>query len=338
MKIRSNSLSPTLLLSLPLFALCSLSMLAGPPKVEIIDSGNQIDVSIGGKPFTSYLHTPDPNRRLPPGLLQTKPALHPVHGPSGTVMTRAYPFADVEGEDKDHPHHMGLFFTVDEVNPGDNKFWGNSKNPLPAIRHVRVEEMKGGEGKGRLKTISHWIGKDEKALLEEERDMVFLALDDNSWAIDLTIGLKAIDQEITIEDTKEGMLAFRVAQWLTEKNTGRYLNSEGEETESGVWGKRARWIRLQGEHEGRKTGIAFLAHPQTTNNPPYWHARGYGCFSANPLGQKDFQTAHKISDPQPYNLRIAPGEKALFKYRLVLYDGEWDRARTEEQYQAYTRQ
>jgi len=331
MRIESYVLVPVL------FVAAGLSALAAPPKVEFVEGKYQIDVKIGGKPFTSYLHTPDPNRKLPPGLVQTKPALHPVYGPSGIVMTRAYPFADVAGEEKDHPHHMGIYFTMDRVNPGDNTFWGNSKNELPAIRHVRVKQMKGGDGKGTLQTISHWIGTDGKPLLEEDRLMSFLVLDDKSWAIDLTINLKAIDQEITIDDTKEGMLAFRVAQWLTEKNTGRYLNSEGEQGETGVWGKRSRWIRLQGEKDGTKTGIAFLAHPQTTNAPPYWHARGYGCFSANPLGQLDFQKAHKVADPKPFSLKIEPGDKAMFKYRLVMYDGDWDQAKTEEQYKAYAR-
>lgn len=323
--------------SLALFGLAGFTALAAPPKVEFVEGKYQIDVKIGGKPFTSYLHTPNPEVVLPGSVLQTKPALHPVHGPSGIAMTRAYPFSEVAGESKDHPHHMGIYFTVDKVNPGDNTFWGNSKNPLPAIRHIRVKQMKGGNGKGTLETISHWIGTDNKPILEEDRVMTFLALDDKTWAIDLTINLKALDRDVTIEDTKEGMLAIRVAEWLTEKNTGRYLSSEGDELEKGVWGKRARWIRLQGDKDGTKSGIAFLAHPKTTNAPPYWHARGYGCFAVNPLGQLDFQKAHKVADPKPFNLAIKAGEKALFKYRLVMYEGEWDKAKTEQQYQAYAK-
>ena len=32
--------------------------------------------------------------------------------------------------------------------------------------------------------------------------------------------------------------------------------------------------------------IAILDHPANPGFPTYWHARGYGLFAANPLGQK----------------------------------------------------
>ncbi len=309
---------------------------AAGSKVEFKESQYRIDVLIDGRLITSYLHTPDPSRPMVvPGIIQAKPVLFPVHSPSGVVLTRDFPFASTPGEDRDHPHHIGISFTVDNVGPDNDGFWGNSRNPLPMIRHVKVLEMKGGSGAGTLATVSHWIGKSGKPLLEEEREMIFRAAASDRSEIDFTIHLKALDQEIGFGDTKEGMFAIRVAQWLTEKATGRYLNSNGEEMEKGVWGKRADWVRLQGEKDGKKLGIAIFNHPSSTNSPTWWHARGYGCFSVNPLGQLDFEKAHKAASPQPFNLRIKPGEKALFKYRVVLYEGEMDKAKADLLYRAY---
>ncbi len=321
-----------------LLLLLALSALAAAPAVTFKEDKYHVEVLIGGKLFTNYMHTPDPSRPIiAKGILQTKPVLYPLVSPSGTVVTRGYPFENVPGEATDHPHHMGLYFTMDNVGPDKDVFWGNSKNPLPAIKHVKISRMKGGNGAGTLTAVSHWVGKAGKPLLEEEREMVFRSLDSEHTAIDFTITLKALGQDIPIEDTKEGMFAIRVAQWLTEKAGGRYLNSNGEELEQGVWGKRAEWVRLQGEKEGKKYGIAILNHPKSTNSPTWWHARGYGCFSVNPLGQLDFLKAHKAPDPRPFNLTIKAGKKALFKYRVLIYEGEADKARMEALYRAYAR-
>lgn len=59
------------------------------------------------------------------------------------------------------------------------------------------------------------------------------------------ITLKAIDTTVTIHDTKEGLFAIRVADWLSEKyGTGRYLSSNNDETEAQVWGTATDWTRL----------------------------------------------------------------------------------------------
>lgn len=327
---RVQYMVPALLLVL------ALSALAAGPAVSFKEGKYQVDVLIGGKLFTSYMHTPDPGRPIfAKGIVQTKPVLYPLTSPSGTVVTRAYPFESVPGEAMDHPHHMGLYFTVDNVGPDKDIFWGNSKAPLPAVKHIKIEKMQGGNGAGTLSAVSHWIGKAGKPLFEEQREMVFRPLGADRTAIDFTIYLKALEQDISVTDTKEGMFAIRVAQWLTEKAGGRYLNSNGEEQESGVWGKRAEWVRLQGEKDGSKYGIVIFNHPKSTNSPTWWHARGYGCFSVNPLGQLDFEKAHKAADPKPFDLTVKAGEKALFKYRVLIYEGDADKARVDALYREY---
>jgi len=318
--------------------LLSVVVLAQSPRIELKEGKYQVDVLINGKPFTSYLHTPDPGKPLlAPGILQTKPALHPVLSPSGVAMTRAYPFADVPGEKLDHPHHMGIYFTMDRVGSDANNFWGNSKQPLPAIKHVKVTSKKEGTGSATLRTASEWIGKDGNPVVKEDREMVFMVIDPSAYAIDFNISLEPVSGDVSFGDTKEGMFAFRVAQFLTEAETGRYLNSEGGETEKGVWGQRANWVRLQGEKDGKKMGVAILSHPTSTNSPTYWHARGYGCFSVNPLGQLDFQKEHKVADPKPFDLKLKPGEKAWFKYRVIVYEGDFGKDKVEALYQAYAK-
>jgi hypothetical protein len=73
------------------------------------------------------------------------------------------------------------------------------------------------------------------------------------------------------------------------------------------------------------------------NSPTYWHARGYGCFSLNPLGQLDFQKSLKAANPQPFQLRLQKGQEALFKYRVIVYEGDYDQSRVDALYREFAR-
>jgi hypothetical protein len=291
-------------------------------KVEFVPDDNKINVMIGDRHFTSYLYRDD----------LTKPVLFPVHTPSGIVVNRGYPLATVEGESKDHPHHVGIFFTYDRVN--DDGFWNNTTSP-PQIKHVKVTQMAGGDGKGKLSTVANWVGKSGRVLLQENRNMVFRA-SENEYVIDFSIDLTAQDTEVVFSDTKEGMFAIRVAHWLRENETGEYLSSNGDKTEKNVWGKRARWVRLEGEKDGKTIGIAIFNHPASVNYPTYWHARGYGLFAANPLGQYVFEKSRKQANPQPFQLTLQPGQSAHFRFGLVVYEGHRTKEQLQQQFERFT--
>ena len=311
-------------------------------KIGFIQHGDQVDVMAGGRLITSYLY----------GQHLSKPILYPVHSPSGEVVTRGYPFKEIEGESNDHPHHTGVSFTYGsngEVN--GNSFWANlhDKPPLtmdeklPRIRQEKILEMKGGGDKGMLRTVNHWIDRNNKTILEESRIMDFYSSEDE-YKIDFTIHLSALDTSVTFKDTKEGMFAIRVADWLAEnakgklyESTGEYLNAEGERTEKNIWARRSAWVRLEGEKEDKKIGITVFHHPQSVNYPAYWHARGYGCFAANPIGQYDYQEGRGLVNPQQRSLTLQPGEMVLFKFRMVIYEGPRTKEAIEEEFTDFSK-
>ncbi len=287
-----------------------------------IEQEEKIKVLINGDNVVSYRY----------GEELTKPILWPVRTPSGIVVTRGFPFEKVEGESTDHPHHTGVFFTYDKVNA--DGFWNNTTSP-PQIRQIGPVKMETEAGQGMLSVLLHWVGKSGKVLLEEKRDMLFRAGTDE-YSIDFTIKLTAQDEKIVFEDTKEGMFGIRVADWLKEDGgTGEYLSSNGDRKEAGVWGKRAEWVRLEGKKDDKVIGIAIFNYPDSVNFPTYWHARGYGLFSANPLGQLDFQKGRNVEDPQPLNFTLAPGESAVFKFRMLIYEGPRSAEQLEERYAEY---
>ncbi len=288
--------------------LITVSSCVAAPKVELIPGKDKVDVKIDGKLFTSYLYS----RTL------TKPCLWPLYSPNGVVMTRSFPFKKVEGESTDHPHHMGVFFTYDKVN--NDGFWNNKTYP-PQVKHMKFTKMVSGET-GTLAVELHWVGKSGDTLLKEDRTMVFSA-DKNEDIIDFDITLMAQNKPVLFDDTKEGMFGIRVAPFLKEKGgQGEYLSANGDKTEKNVWGKRAPWVRLQSKKDGKILGIAIFNHPKSTNYPTFWHARGYGLFAANPLGQFAFQKGRKEKNPQHYRLMLQPGKSAFFKFRVVVYEGD----------------
>ncbi len=314
-----------LLATLVAMTACTANSSSGS-QVSFVESDDKIDILIDGKEFSSYIIASDYQDRS-----VTKPILFPVYTPAGVKVTRSFPFAEVEGENPDHPHHTGIFFTYDEVN--GSGFWNNTKFP-PQIKHSAVIEQKGG-ATGVLKTESNWISKDSVPLLKEERTIEFIP-NDNQTIVDFTMTLTALEEKVEFGDTKEGMFAIRVAHQLREKDyTGQYTSSNGDTSSGTIWGKRASWVKLEGVIEGADVGIAILCHPASTNAPTFWHARNYGLFAANPLGQAVFEKAHNVPDAKPFALTLEKDQSALFKFRVVIYDGPRSPEQIEEIYNAF---
>ena len=310
------------------------------------ESQRRVDVTYNGAPVTSYLW---------PASLD-KPVLYPLTAPDGTVLSRGFPLQPRPGERVDHPHHAGMWFNYGKVNGFD--FWNNSTAIKPedrvkmgTIRQERIVSSHSGAQTGDLTVEAAWITGRGQELLKEQTHLVFTHRADAN-IIDRTTTLTALDRTV-FGDDKEGMLGLRVAHFLESANekggvftdasgratkvddadtkgaTGVYLTSEGKQGEA-AWGTRGRWCLLRGETGGKSYTIAIFDHPGNPGYPTYWHARGYGLFAANPLGDSIF-------DPKatPHNFTLDKGEKATFQYRVVLADGSMTAANANREADAY---
>ena len=100
-----------------------------------------------------------------------------------------------------------------------------------------------------------------------------------------------------------------------------------------VWGKRAPWVALRGEINSEKVTLALFDHPENVGYPTYWHARGYGLFAANPLGQKIFSEG-----AEELNFSLKAGESVTFRHRLLIRSGDVSADACEADYQEFTSQ
>jgi hypothetical protein len=319
------------------------------PKIEVVrdDANRRVDVRVDGKPFTSYIW-PD---RL------KKPVLFPIRTARGTPVTRGFPLEPRPGERVDHPHQVGLWFNYGDVNGVD--FWNNSEALKPdraakmgTIRHRSIERSEGGEGQGVLEVDSDWLMPDGSVVLREHTRYVFRAGPD--WrSIDRITMLNAGDQRVSFKDNKEGVLGLRVTRALEEPAdkpqvftdaqgqatavptldnkgvNGVYLSSEGKKG-AAVWGTRGRWTVLQGKVEGEPVTLGILDHPENPGFPTYWHARGYGLFAANPLGQAELSGGKDRLD-----FALAPGASTTFRHRILVVSGTLTPEQAEARYQEF---
>jgi hypothetical protein len=87
----------------------------GGELVELKRSGDQIEVRVGGRAFTTYYFD----------VAVAKPYLFPLRSAEGTVVTRRFPMVtNIPGEDRDEPHQRAMYFAHGDINGFD--FWGEA--------------------------------------------------------------------------------------------------------------------------------------------------------------------------------------------------------------------
>jgi len=295
------------------------------------DADKKVDVMVDGKLFTSY--------QWPDSVY--KPILYPILTAEGTAVTRGFPLEARAGERHDHRHQVGNWFNYGNVNGND--FWGNGHSGKRSanggeIKHLSIGELTEGVGEGSMVTTASWVDSTGKELLSESTTFHFIAKD-SIRIIDRVATLTATGEDVVFKDTKEGSFGIRVARQLelpskedvtltdaqghpttvksmsNEGVTGNYRSSEGITGEA-VWGTRAKWMDLYGSIGDEDISLVICDHPKNLNYPTYWHARGYGLFSANPFGVKDF-----TKGAEELNFTIPSGQSFTQRYRIIISDG-----------------
>lgn len=316
-----------------LFIACLPCLVMAQSKSNVVlkqVAGKQkISIHIRGKLFTEFIYT---------DTLE-KPFLYPIYAPDGTAITRGFPWNPEPNDPVDHPHHIGLWLNYENVNGLD--FWNNSyaipverKNKYGWIRTKKIGQTKNGQT-GLLTYTANWTDQQKHILLAEKTSYAFSAPMEGIWVIDRQTELTAA-REVTMPDVKDGMLGLRVAHELElpvlqnkEYNdangnitkvlatkdvttTGNYLSASGKQGNA-VWGTRGSWCMLYGKKGQDTISIAIIDHPKNPGYPTYWHARDYGLFSANPLGQKVFSNGKEV-----LNFTLNKGQSTTFRYRIVI--------------------
>jgi methane monooxygenase PmoA-like len=273
-------------------------------KVTLKEKDGGLAVMIGSEPFT-FLHT---------GPEWAKPYLAPVQAAGGAMITRAIG----DTEDKDHPHHKGIWFSVDEVN--DVKFWAEAGK----IVNVKVEAVEGDPAQIKLK--NHWLGKDELPIVIETTTISIFP----SRLVIYDATFTAAVDKVTFADTKEGLFGIRVATTMREKVGGIVVNAEGKKGTKECWGQPSKWVDYTGPVDGKDYGVTIMDHPSNFR-PSRYHVRDYGLFSVSPFGEGAYQ--NDSSKAQPVTLES--GKSLRLRYGLYVHSGNAEAGKVSDAYQQF---
>lgn len=302
--------------------------------VELKQEADKVTVNIDGKLFTEYHFTG-----------ARRPYLYPIVGPTGGAMTRHWPLQDdLATEEKDHPHHKGLWWGHRMVNGAG--FWEDSAKPdakIGQMIHDGFAEVKSGEDQGFLRAKNKWIIDGTNELVgTDERTITFYKGKDGPM-IDFAITIKAGDKEMVFGDDKDGCMAIRVPESMrvdkpkpkgektVPKGDGHIVTSEGKK-DAEAWGTKANWCDYWGPVEGKTAGVAIFDNPANPRHPTWWHVRTYGLFAANPFGQAQFE---KLPDKNAGEFKVPAGQSVTFRYRFYFHEGDTDQAKVADHYKDY---
>lgn len=277
---------------------------AGADEVELSLKGDSLDVTVDGKPFTVYHFA----------KTQKKPYFWPVRGPEGQVMTRPLE------KPRDHPHHKGLWFSVDEVN--GIKFWAEGGK----IENESVEPIVAKGNPARFKVVNNWLGKDGQPILIESTTISIFANRVIAYDAVLTAGKGSV----TFGDTKEGFFGFRMVNSMREPSGGKVENAEGLHGTKDCWGKTSEWVDYYGNVEGKTVGVAIFDNPKNFR-PSRYHVRDYGLFSISPFGESAYTGGKNPAAP----VLLPPGKSLRLRYALYIHDGDTKSANVAGTYKKY---
>jgi hypothetical protein len=319
-RVATRLLEPALAALLGCFIVVWGQASADEWSLERVERG--VVVKLDGQLVTEYLAD-----------ARDKPALWPLVGPTGKPITRAFPIAEVAGEEidqqqRDHFHHLSFWFALGKVN-GYN-FWDSAAGH-GVIRQTRLLEASGGQ-QGTIVTQNDWLAPDGKKQLSDERKFVFRAGKDQR-IIDVNVRLMADAGAVSFGDTKEGSLALRVARSMRADSqpSGEVINSAGD-TNAKAFGKRAEWVDFHGPVDSETVGVALLTHPKSFHAPSRWFVRPYGLMAVSPFGGRE------LGGEEDASYTLPAGESLTIRCRVILHRGDEKSADIAGAYSAYARE
>ncbi len=268
--------------------------------------GDSVQIQVDGKPFAVY--------RLNKSGKLPKPFLLPLRSAGGTVLTRALE------NPKDHPHHKGVWVSVDKVNDVD--FWAEKGRIV--TRSAEVLHKHHG-----LKVTNEWQNLDGEAIVDEVTTITVLP----NHTLSYDIRFVANHGSVTFGDTKEGLFGFRMVDSLREKETGKVINADGKQGTGQCWGQPSNWVDYYGKVSGNIVGVALFDHPKNMRKSRY-HVRNYGLFSVSPFGEKAYSKGKSPAKP----VTLEAGKTLRLRYALYVHDGDTATGKVADAYKTWLRQ
>ncbi|MDR0384472.1 MAG: PmoA family protein [Prevotellaceae bacterium] len=276
----------------------------GQETVSAVKIGERIDVSIGGKFFTSYCFHSD----------EKYPFFFPVNGPvSGASVTSM--------RNGEYPHHSSLFFGCDRVNGGNYWQEGLDRGRIISIG-ARIVEAKGEQ----VVIVDECIWKrpDAEFPIIDRRKITISAPSKSIYQLDFDIEM-LMTMDVTVQKTNHSLFSARIDPDLSVKQGGVMINQNGKRGEKETFGETSPWIDCYGTRKTGTEGIAIMQHPSNKWFPSPWFTRDYGFISPTPMyWPADGKTTF-----------LKKGETVKLRYRVLVHGGDTEQAGIDRLYEQY---
>lgn len=287
-----------------------------------VDDGKGLLLMVNGNPLLRYNYQPFSGKPFqgegePPAARLRSGNIHPVFSPSGEILTEIFPDA--------LKHHLGLWGAwVKTSYQGDSYDFWNLKAPDEAEQiQFKQWSWKAPDGPvfSGFRAEHDWTlaiaGKKEKVMQEFLTVRAFAA--DRGSLFDYEIEQEWLmsDPLVLFQHRYGGMIAWRYpSDW--EEGTVIAVTSD-QVTQ--VLGKdeaadatHARWLKVHGTRKGKTSGFLILCHLENARHPNPLRLRhdkaekgGGGYVNFTPIREQAWQ--------------LNRGEKQLYRYRILVYDG-----------------
>lgn len=294
-----------------------------PTDVSYKQEGNNVALSVGQKQAFTYQGDKLP---LPQGY---DPAFHrggylyPVLTPAGKLVVDDYP--------PNHKHHHGIWFpwTKTEFEGRKPDFW-NMGQKSGTVEFVELSGAPyGGEVAGGFSTKHRFVDLSAKpapkAALNETWDVVIYGVpagDKPVFLFDLvSTQTCASESPLVLPKYHYGGIGVRGNRAWDGKPNAVFLTSEGKTRANGNEST-GRWVHMGGKVDGADAGIALLCHPENFRAP-------------QPLRIHPTEPFVCYAPQQGGDMKIEPGKPYVSRYRVVVADGQVDKALLERLYADY---
>lgn len=293
-----------------------------PGGADAIERGKALELSSNGRTVVRF----QMQGEVPQGvdeIYERGGYLHPLYTPGGVAVTSDYPL--------DHAHHHGIWsaWTRTRFREHAIDFWNMGDKQGKVDFQVLEGTFRGPVFAGFTARLAHidLLGSEPVTALDERWTVTTYQTHEKAppyFVIDLDSTQRtATDSPLLLEQYTYGGFALRGSpQWNSPANV-TFLTSEGLDRAGGD-NQKGRWCAIGGKVDGAMVGFAMLGHPKNFRAPQ--------TFRIHP---KDPYMAFAPVKDGPFS--IEPGKPYVSRFRIVSFDGPFDRELIERLWQDYAK-
>jgi len=277
-------------------------------EIEVKESKDYIEISVGGKPMLEYRQTCNPN----------KVYVSKIHAPSGLQILLDSP--------NDHVHHHGLMYAVDS---GKNMWWMDGKQEGRQLP-VGKTEITRQKRSATIRQLLNWETSDGKSVMRETREItVHTGEDLSATLLSWHTALKVAGTEsVTLETEKHyAGLGVRFIRSMDEKGTFIFPDGGNSTLVRGTEKVTSdRWCAYVAENSGKPITVAMFSSQSNVRHPTYWFTM-----------TKPFAYISATLNLYRESYTLKPAETLDIVHGVAVFDGKQDKAAIEKAYEIWQR-